>query len=133
VGFDPEQVLGDANDFGVEQLPGIPDTQIAPAMKDLTKALMARSGQKTFVSVFRYLNQFQVDPATVTSPTLALVGAGEGPEPMPQYEAFLTQAGGPVAGHIFAGEEGRSSHCQLDNIAYSSAVLYDWLDETVPA
>ena len=133
VGFDPEQVLGEANDFGVEQLSGIPDAQVAPAMKDLTRALMARFGQKTFVGVFRFLRQFVVDPATVTSPTLGMVGAGEGPEPMRQYEAFLTQAGGPVTGHIFTREEGGSSHCQLDNIAYSNAVLYDWLDETVSA
>ena len=104
VGFDPEQVLREANDFGVEQLSGIPDAQVAPAMKDLTRALMARFGQKTFVGVFRFLHQFVVDPATVTSPTLGMVGAGEGPEPMRQYEAFLTQAGAPSPGTFSLGK-----------------------------
>jgi pimeloyl-ACP methyl ester carboxylesterase len=133
VGFDPEQVLGESDDFGAEQLPDIPDEELPPAMKDLTRALLARFGQRTFVGIFRYLRNFCVDPASVTVPALGLVGAGEGPEPMRQYQELMTKSGGSVTGHIFTKEEGGSSHCQLDNLAFSAAVIYDWLDDTVPA
>lgn len=133
VGFDPEQVLSDADDFGAEQLADIPDEQLPPAMKDLTRALLARFGQQTFLGTFRFLREFTVDPAAITTPTLGLVGAGEGPEPMRQYQAWLATAGGLVTGHIFTKDEGGSSHTQVDNVQYAAAVLYDWLDETVPA
>jgi pimeloyl-ACP methyl ester carboxylesterase len=133
VGFDPEQVMSEADDFGAEQLAEIPDEELPPAMKDLTRALLARFGQQTFLGIFRFLRAFTVDPAAVSTPILGMVGAGEGPEPMRQYEQLLATAGGPVTGHIFTQEEGGSSHCQLDNIQYSAAVLFDWLDETLPA
>ena len=133
VGFDPEQALSEADDFGAEQLDEIPDEELPPAMKDLTRALLARFGQQTFLGIFRFLRDFTVDPAALSTPILGMVGAGEGPEPMRQYEELLAKAGGPVSGHLFTQEEGGSSHCQLDNLQYSAAVLFDWLDETVPA
>ena len=61
--------------------------------------------------------------------TVALVGAGEGAEPLAQCERFQRAVGGPVARHVFTAEEGAEGHCQTGNLAYSAAVSMDWLDE----
>jgi pimeloyl-ACP methyl ester carboxylesterase len=133
VGFDPEQVLGEQNDFGIADLASIPDEAVPPSMKDLARAQIARFGQSTFVGTYRFLREFTVDPADVTVPALGMVGTGEGPVPNRQYDEFLARAGGPVSGHRFSDDEAGAAHCQLDNLRFGAAVMYDWLDETVPA
>ena len=133
VGFDPEQVLGEKDDFGIADLASIPDEVVPPSMKDLARGQIARFGQSTFVRTYRFMRQFTVDPADVAVPALGMVGTGEGPTPNRQYDEFLARAGGPVSGHRFTDEEGGTAHCQLDNLRYGAAVMYDWLDETVPA
>ena len=65
----------------------------------------------------------------IRCPSLALVGTGEGAEPLAQCERFQRAVGGPVARHVFTAEEGAEGHCQTGNLAYSAAVSMDWLDE----
>jgi hypothetical protein len=95
--------------------------------------VITRFGQGSFLRTFRYLREFSVDPASVRCPALAMVGDGEGPNPLAQYQRFVAEAGGPVTSHLFTKADGADAHCQLSNLPLSNQVLYDWLDETLPA
>jgi hypothetical protein len=133
VGDDPEKIISPDQDFGIDDIPHIPDSVLPPALKELTRGLIHRYGQSTLLQTFRYLHQFTVDPAAVRRPALALMGAGEGSEPRRQFEDFVARAGGPVTQYSFSADEGADAHCQVGNLSYANAVIFDWLDETVPA
>lgn len=133
VGFDPEQALTAEDDFGLDDIDQIPDSELPPTTKDMTRMLISRFGQSSFLRTFRYLREFTVDPASVTCPALAMVGEGEGPNPLAQYERFVAEAGGPVTPRVFTKAEGADAHCQVSNLPLSNQVLYDWLDDTLPA
>jgi pimeloyl-ACP methyl ester carboxylesterase len=133
VGFDPEQALTAEDDFGLDDIDQIPDSELPPTTKDMTRMLISRFGQGSFLRTFRYLREFTVDPASVTCPALAMVGEGEGPNPLAQHQRFMAEAGGPVTSHVFTKADGADAHCQLNNLPLSNQVLYDWLDDTLPA
>jgi hypothetical protein len=67
--------------------------------------------------------------ASVRCPVLALVGDREGPEPLAQFDEFVSGVAGPVTPVVFTAEDGASTHCQVDNIRLSAQVTYDWLDD----
>lgn len=131
VGMDPEQAMSKKEDFGLKDIDEIPE--LPPQMKEMVRSLIRRFGQGTFLDTFSYLRQFQVDPATVGCPALAMVGEGEGPEPIAQFERFADRASGPVTRRMFTAQEGADGHCQLGNLPLANAVMFDWLDETLPA
>jgi pimeloyl-ACP methyl ester carboxylesterase len=133
VGLDPEQALSPDDDFGPADIDQIPDAELPPTMKDMARTLIRRFGQPTFRGTFARLREFTVDPARVTCPALAMVGEGEGPNPLAQHERFVAGASGPVTARVFTQPEGADAHCQLSNLPLSNQVLYDWLDETLPA
>ena len=58
---------------------------------------------------------------------------GRGPNPLAQFERFVAEAGGPVTTRVFTKADGADAHCQLSNLPLSNQVLYDWLDDTLPA
>ncbi|ODQ84519.1 alpha/beta hydrolase family protein [Mycolicibacterium holsaticum] len=128
MGGDPEQVLTPAEDFSLDDIDQIPDAEMPPTIKEMSRSLIRRFGQSTFLNTFHYLREFNVDPATITCPTLAMVGAGEGGEPIRQYEVFAEQSGGPVTQRMFTTAEGADTHCQLGNLTLSNAVTLDWLE-----
>jgi pimeloyl-ACP methyl ester carboxylesterase len=133
VGFDPEEALTADDDFGLDDIDQIPDSEIPPTSKDMVRMVIKRFGQDSFLRTFRYLREFSVDPVAVKCPALAMVGEGEGPNPLAQHERFLAEAGGPVTSRVFTKAEGADAHCQLSNLPLSNQVLYDWLDDTLPA
>ena len=69
-----------------------------------------------------------MDPVTITCPALALVGTGEGGEPIRQFHAFGQRCSGPVTSRMFTAAEGADTHCQLGNLSLSNAVTLDWLE-----
>jgi pimeloyl-ACP methyl ester carboxylesterase len=131
MGGDPEEVLTPEEDFSLDDIDQIPDDEMPPPIKEMSRSLIRRFGQTTFLGTFDYLKQFTVDPASVRCPALALVGSGEGGEPIRQYEVFAEQAGGPVTRRFFTTAEGADTHCQLGNLTLSNAVTLDWLDDTL--
>ena len=89
-------------------------------------------GRNSFKQTYLRLRDFRVDDdrlRDIRCPSLALVGTGEGVEPLAQCERFQRAVGGPAARHVFTVEEGAEGHCQTGNLAYSAAVSMDWLDE----
>jgi hypothetical protein len=58
-----------------------------------------------------------------------MLGEGEGPEPLQQFERFADTAAGPVTKRAFTAAEGADSHGQVGNLSLSNAVIFDWLDE----
>ena len=34
-----------------------------------------------------------------------------------------------MTAHTFTAHDGADTHCQLGNLAYSAAVVFDWLEE----
>ena len=129
MGGDPEEILTPADDFGPADIDGIPDAEMPPPVKEMARSLIRRFGQRTFLETFGYLREFRVDPAAVTCPALALVGEGEGGEPLRQFHDFCERAGGPVTRRLFTAAEGADTHCQLGNLTLSNAVTLDWLEE----
>ncbi len=132
LGGDPEAVLQPADDVRLDEIDQIPDAEMPAAVKEMTRSLITRFGRQSFLETFRYLREFRTDPSAISCPALALVGAGEGAEPIGQFERFRDQVAGPVTARVFTAEEGADGHCQVGNLAYSAAVIFDWLDETLP-
>ena len=131
MGGDPEEVVPPEEDFGLDDIDDIPDEEMPPQVKEMSRSLIRRFGCTTFLDTFRYLREFSVDPALVRCPSLAMAGTGEGGEPRRQYELFRERASGPVTGRLFAAEEGAEAHCQLGNLTLSNAVMLDWLETVV--
>jgi pimeloyl-ACP methyl ester carboxylesterase len=125
---DPSE-MPDADDFTLEQIPHIPDSEFPPELKARCEQLMIRYGRRSFKQTFVYLKEFQVGDAIkrVKCPTLALIGESEGGEPRNQYELFRKYTKGD--GYQFSNFEGASTHCQVGNTAFANAVAYDWLDK----
>ncbi len=121
--------IPDSEDFGVEDLASIPNEIMSPQLKVQTEQLIIRFGQKTFKNTFLYLKQFTVNDVikSLDIPCLALIGAAEGKEPQKQFEMFCEFTG---ANHYkFSNFEGASGHCQVGNISFANAIVYDWLDD----
>ena len=131
VGFDPS-AMPDDKDVRLADIDQIPDAAIPPQTREMMRSLMVRMGQDSFKHTYQRLREFRVDDdglRRIRCPALALVGTGEGAEPLAQAERFLHAVGGPVTRHVFTAEEGADGHCQTGNLAYSAAVSMDWLDE----
>jgi hypothetical protein len=124
--------IPDAEDATDEMIVAAPD--LPSAQKEMARALIARFGQRSLKSTFRYLKEFRVteqDLARIRCPSLALVGSGEGAAAMRDSDLFVRSVGGASSCRVFTEEEGADSHCQVGNMALSAAVVYDWLDETL--
>lgn len=130
-GFDPAG-MPDDQDVRLADIDHIPDSVIPPQTREMMRNLMLRMGQDSFKHTYQRLRDFRVDDGDlrrIRCPALALVGTGEGAEPLAQAERFMHAVGGPVMRHVFSAEEGADGHCQTGNLAYSAAVSMDWLDE----
>ena len=131
VGFDPAG-MPDDQDVRLADIDHIPDDAIPPQTREMMRNLMLRMGQDSFKHTYQRLRDFRVDDdglRRIRCPALALVGTGEGAEPLAQAERFMHTVGGPATRHVFTAEEGADGHCQTGNLAYSAAVSMDWLDE----
>jgi len=129
LGGDPEVVLSPSEDVRLDEIDAIPDTVMPAAAKEMTRSLITRFGRQSFLDTFAYLREFTADPKAITCPALAMVGSGEGGEPKAQFDRFCDELAGPVTQHTFTPQDGADSHCQLGNLTYSAAVMFDWLDE----
>jgi pimeloyl-ACP methyl ester carboxylesterase len=128
-GGDPEE-LPVEDDFGVADLPSIPDEELPQPIKELSRMLILRFGQPTFRATFHRLRDFVIeDLSAIACPSLALVGEGEGGEPAAQAQRFCAGVSGPVTTYGFSAADGADMHCQMGNLAFSNAVAFDWLDE----
>lgn len=118
-------------DFCYEDIPNIPDEVMPPSLKELTSNLLLRFGNKSMQQTVVYLNEFNIKESmsNINCATLALIGAGEGPEPIRQYKEFLDNVFGDSSFYEFSTHDGADTHCQVANLILSNCVIYDWLDE----
>ncbi|WP_323011343.1 alpha/beta hydrolase family protein [Castellaniella sp.] len=133
IGLDPAD-LPAADDFGVADLSDIPDSVMNAQVRLMSHNLMLRFGRPGFAQTYQRIRDFcltDADMARIVCPSLALVGDGEGAEPLRQWQAFQDRTGGACAAWRFTAAEGADAHCQVGNLAYSAAVSMDWLDETL--
>lgn len=133
IGLDPA-ALPASDDFSVADLEHIPDTVMSAQQRAMSRNLMLRFGRPTFVETYSRIRDFRLEPqalAAIRCPSLALVGDGEGAEPLRQWQAFQDAVGGACTPRLFTAVEGADAHCQVGNLAYSAAVALDWLDETL--
>jgi len=130
IGFDPAE-MPDAEDFGPQDLPAIPDEIMSQQMKEMAANLMGRFGQASFKKTYQYMYEFSIGKAlaNITCPCFAMAGSGEGGEPQRQFTDFCHGVSGSVSSYLFSQEEGADSHCQVGNLSFSNAVYLDWLDE----
>jgi len=128
---DPLKDIPDSEDFCLEDIDSIPESEMPAQLKAQTQQLIYRFGKRSFKETFRYLKDFNVLDTLnkIRCPTLALCGSGEGEEPLRQYTYFKQSLN--CEGHLYTAEEGADTHCQLGNIDYSNSVMYDWLDENL--
>ncbi len=131
IGGDPEQTISPEEDFSLDDIDQISDEEMPSTIKKMSRSLIRRFGQRTFLSTFHYLREFTVDPAEIGCLALALVGTGEGGEPLRQFDVFGARVGGPVTSRLFTADEGADTHCQLGNLTLSNAVTMDWLEDTL--
>ncbi|QEA14436.1 prolyl oligopeptidase family serine peptidase [Comamonas flocculans] len=131
VGFDPA-TAPDEQDIRLADIDHIPPSAMPAQTREMLRNLMLRIGEPSFKATYRRLRDYRVEDALlarIRCPALALVGEGEGQEPLAQHRHFLDAVAGPSASHVFTLEEGAEGHCQTANLGYSAAVSMDWLDE----
>lgn len=131
VGFDPAE-MPDKDDFNLKDIDQIPSEIMNKQQREMARNLILRFGQGSFKKTYLRLRDFKVSDeelSRIKCPALALVGRGEGKEPLAQHDRFCRAVSGPIASHIFTAEEGSDGHCQSGNLAYSAAVSLDWIDE----
>ncbi|MHA3902327.1 alpha/beta hydrolase family protein [Castellaniella sp. WN] len=132
-GIDPA-TLPESDDFGVADLDHIPDAVMNAQKRAMARNLMLRFGRPTFSQTYRRILDFRLgadELAAIRCPSLALVGDGEGAEPLRQWRVFQDAVGGPCTPRLFTALEGADAHCQVSNLSLSAAVAMDWLDETL--
>lgn len=127
VNMDPCQ-MPDSDDFAIKDIPSIPDDVMPPQLKAQAAQLIHRFGKQTFRATFDYLKEFVVGTnlSHIDIPCLALLGKSEGGEPRRQFEEFCKAT--HAEHYEFTDFEGAGSHCQVGNVSYANAVIYDWLD-----
>jgi hypothetical protein len=59
--------------------------------------------------------------------TLCLVPEGESPAALAQARRFYEALRAPKRFEVRSVADGANSHCGLSNIAYTAAIVYDWL------
>ncbi|QBR84898.1 alpha/beta hydrolase [Legionella israelensis] len=126
IGYDPTQIP-DEEDFTIEDLPSIPDSEFPKALKVQSEQLMIRYGRHSFKNTFVYLRQFIVGEAisNIECPCFAMIGSSEGGEPRKQFDEFCQAVGADY--YEFSDFEGAGTHCQVGNVSFANAVMYDWL------
>jgi len=126
IGSDPCD-MPDKDDFKIEDIDAIPESEFPLPLKVQTEHLMLRYGRRSFKETFKYLKEFKIGEAvnTISCPCLALIGVSEGGEPRKQYEQFCLAVGADA--YEFGDFEGAGTHCQVGNVSYANAVVYDWL------
>lgn len=119
------------DDFNYADIPHIPDEVMSPSLKELTANLLLRFGNRSMQQTVKYLKEFNIQKQLqrIYCPTLALIGAGEGGEPLKQFNEFIEKVAGDVLSYQFTLEDGADTHCQVTNLNFSNCVIYDWLDE----
>ena len=133
-GFDPA-LMPDGQDIRLADIDGLADSVVPPQARLMMRNLIQRFGCASFKEAYLRLRDFRIDAeelAAIRCPALGLIGAGEGAEPIAQYESFKRHVPG-ATGYVFTAEEGADGHCQSGNLAYSAAVSLDWLDEVFAA
>lgn len=133
IGLDPA-TLPESDDFGVADLEQIPDMVMNAQTRAMARNLMLRFGRPTFSRTYRRILDFRLSAdelAAIRCPSLALVGEGEGAEPLRQWQVFQDSVGGPCTPWLFTAIEGADAHCQVGNLSYSASVAMDWLDEAL--
>ncbi|MCC5792703.1 MAG: alpha/beta hydrolase [Legionellaceae bacterium] len=129
-GMDPAQ-LPVEEDFNLEDLSAIPETEMSPQLKLQAAQLMVRFGGRSFRETFLHVRDYRVNEQLLSAlmiPCLALYGSSEGHEPQQQARRFVELC--PHASAFeFSSQQGASTHCQVGNISFANAVTYDWLDE----
>lgn len=129
--------LTEGPDFGPDDIRGLPPEAIAgPERRNLLQLFRRFGGPdcRSFTAVRAAIARFTLadaEPAAVSCPSLACLGADEGAEPRRQWEAYARTAGGPVTSHLFGPEWGAGSHCQVDNLQRFAQVAFDWLVEVL--
>lgn len=126
-GMDPAE-MPEKDDFTIEDLPHIPEEEFPVELKAQSEQLMVRYGRHSFKKTFVYLKEFKVGEAlaNIKCPALAMIGESEGGEPRQQYEVFRERLS--ADGYEFRDFEGAGSHCQVGNVSFANAVMYDWLE-----
>lgn len=121
-------------DVTLEEVDEIPDAFMPPAVKLGFKSACRRFGVSSMSGWMTALTAYRVgDLSRIACPCLAMAGAGEGEATLAQTQSFAEGVSGPVTTRLFIAAEGADMHCQLGNLPLSNAVLYDWLDEAMPA
>lgn len=67
----------------------------------------------------------------IRCPTLVVQAEGEGGEPHRQVDAFLSAIRCEKDMISLKREFGADNHCGLNNIPYTSAIIYDWIRRTL--
>ncbi len=119
----------EAEDVALDEVDEVPEQYFPALSKHSFKAACRRFGVRSHFAWLDALKAFRVSDdqlRAITCPTLAMAGSGEGGEPEHQFQAFCQGAGGQTTAWRFDGL-GSDMHCQMGNLPYSNAVVYDWL------
>jgi pimeloyl-ACP methyl ester carboxylesterase len=89
---------------------------------------------KRVVKAYEYFRYGKVDLRQVRCPVLCLAGEGEAKITLDIARECAQRLPHPQSRTvIFTKEEGGEAHCQVNNLALPNRVMFDWLEEVLPA
>ena len=91
--------------------------------------MLWNNGARTFSAFVEKTKRYTLEglEPKIACPTLCLSAEGEGPEAVAQAEQFYERLRCPKHFQQLPISEGADSHCGLNNIAFTSALVYDWV------
>ena len=94
--------------------------------------MLWNNGTATFAEFVEKTKQYTLVgyETEIRCPTLCLAPEGESPATMAQARRFYEALRGPKRFEVLSIADGADSHCGLNNIAYTSSIVYDWIIDT---
>lgn len=131
MGFFPPDAVDNPPELKLEWFPEISRSELPDHLRALLKIAFFRFGCDSLHGWLHTLEAFKIGDALnqLDIPCLSMVGEAEGGEPLRQAKEFVSRVPGPITERVFTFEEGADTHCQLNNLPLSNAVLLDWMDE----
>lgn len=133
--------ITDLLDLLVQTIGAVPDSRVAdllrsapwPAAANVENYLLWHHGVETLDDFAEHAAQFTLAGLVdeIACPTLCVAAEGESPGAAAQARQFFDALRAPKEFAELLVTDGADTHCGISNVPYTSALVYDWIVETL--
>jgi uncharacterized protein (TIGR02246 family) len=133
--------ITDLLDLLVQTIGAVPDSRVAdllrsapwPAAANVDNYLLWHHGVETLDEFAEHVAQFTLAGLVeeIACPTLCVAAEGESPGAAAQARQFFDALRAPKQFAALLAADGADTHCGISNVPFTSALIYDWIVETL--